>query len=64
MKCKTSITQRKEAVMDPKDLEELKKLKEQKYADLEKLQELAKMSIPDFDAAEQASPDEATGETI
>lgn len=50
--------------MDPKDLEELKKLKEQKYADLEKLQELARMSIPDFEAAEQTSPDEASGETI
>ncbi len=55
--------------MDPKYLEELKKLKEQKDADLGKMQELAQLDIPAFDE-EELEPEsaveeiETSGETI
>lgn len=58
--------------MDPKFLEELQKLKEQKSADLDRLQDLAKLSIPDFDEVDisdeelraEQEQNEAAGGTI
>ncbi len=52
--------------MDPKFLEELQKLKEQKSADLNKIQDdLAQFNIPDFEDTEEEIPEEeSSGGTI
>lgn len=50
--------------MDQNYLDEIRKLKEQKEAELNNLQEAAKFSIPNFDETEDDEPSEASGETI